>query len=292
MIRVCLPKDVPNWINFLDEVFEYVAPQSVKEDFAPFFVPENIGNARLFFDEKDKIVASASLFAHQVITAAGSARIGVIGAVATAEDARGKGHATQILQDMEICGRLNNVDGMLLWSDKEDFYSKLGFNPVGHQEIFSLVNIKEPAKVNAVIQSFWTEDQVRPLYNMHASRVKRSDQYWDNIRKITSCTRLQAVDSQGKVVAYMAMNRGKDLQNIIHEWGGDGAVLHAMAWSVQKLQPEVMWMTHPALVDPIRAQLPADEVPLIRGPLALFKGFKPIDPAILDTMWFWGLDSL
>lgn len=292
MIRVCTPNDVENWVKFLDHIFEYTAPLTVREDFAPFFEPENIGNVRLYIKD-GQILASAAMFAHIMITPAGSVKLGVIGLVATAAEARGQGYATQIIQEMEIMARLQGLDGILLWSDKADFYEKLGFAAVGQQRIYMLHNLPEPAtKVNADVRGEWTVAQVRPLYDKHPSRVKRTDDWWRWIQKITSCLKLEAVSPEGEVLAYVGFGRGKDMQNIVHEWGGRPDVLHALLWTVRKINPDLMWLTHPALVDPIRPLLPADEAPLVEGNLALAKLFKSVDPAVLDAMWFWGLDSL
>jgi hypothetical protein len=79
---------------------------------------------------------------------------------------------------------------------------------------------------------------------------------------------------------------------VIHEWGGEPAALHALVYSVLKLRPDLCWLTHPSLADPIRSALGPSAM-LMDGSLALFKPLSPsIAPGDLDDAWFWGLDSL
>jgi hypothetical protein len=219
------------------------------------------------------------------------ARLAIVGAVATEERFRGQGHSRQALERIELAACGAGAEGLILWSDQEEFYAKAGFTRVGRQQIYALGAMKEPASLAPGRAVFgWDETLVRALYEKHPMRLDRPDSYWKAISDITSCTRVQWCDPAGRVLAYLAYDRGHDLQGIVHEWGGEADALLSLVWTVLRNRPNLMWLTHPRMPDPISPLLGE---PLVDGSLALLKSFGSSTTAEeLADAWFWGLDSL
>src|SRR5262249_41878100 len=148
---------------------------------------------------------------------------------------------------------------------------------VGRQQIFSLADLPEQKHVDKSGRAVYSWDwaQVRPLYEKHPMRVERSEAHWKAIGRITSCTRAQWVDPKGKVLAYLAVDRGHDLQGIVHEWGGAAGPLYNLVCDLLHKRPGLHWLSHPRMPDPISPLLGE---PVVDGGLALFKA---LDPAML-----------
>lgn len=280
-----------HWEDFLNKNFGYEKPQSYAVDFAPLFETSALENSRLVWHE-GRIVASATLYPVTVVTPQRDFRLGIVGAVATAPEFRGRGISSHVLGELEQAGRAAGLNGLVLWSDKDDFYAKAGYTRVGRQLIYPLAGLAAPRSLTEGTPIYgWDWPQVRELYAGHPLRVARTNDHWQGLERIRSCTRVQWVHNDGHVLAYLGFDRGRDLHGIVHEWGGNREALHCLVWTVLQSRPELLWLTHPALQDTIRPLLP--QPPLVDSHLALF---KPLTPALsasdLDDAWFWGLDSL
>lgn len=291
-VRPCGPSETESWARFLDQNFGYQAPHSYAVDFAPLFGREALERSRLLFKE-GRIVASAALHPVEVVTPSRRLRLGVVGAVATDEKERGNGFSRNILAELESLAREAGLEGLILWSDQAGFYEKSGYSAVGRQLIYSLADLPAPKlPIHGAPVYGWDWKQVRSLYEAHRLRIARTEEYWRAIESVKSVTRVQWVDPDGSVRAYLGFDRGHDLKDIVHEWGGEAEALHRLLWTVLQSRPRLMWLTHPALVDPIAKRF-LTEGPLVDGTLALF---KPLGSGIafseLEQAWFWGLDSL
>lgn len=290
-IKACAPHESEQWAEFLNRNFGYEQGQSYSTDFAPLFAPQALGGSRLFWKD-GKIASSATLYPVTALTPAGRLNLGIVGAVATDESYRGQGLSTKLLTEVEKIADAKGLDAIVLWSDQLEFYAKVGYQTVGRQEIYALNTLVKPDTLAPGTAAYgWDWKQVRSLYEAHSSRIERSDDYWRSLENIRSCTRVQWLDEQGSVKAYLGFDRGKDLNGIIHEWGGDPQALHSLLWVVLHNRPNLLWLTHPSLNDSIRARL--DDTPVVQGHMALMKPLRPgLSARAFELLWFWGLDSL
>lgn len=288
--RPCGPDESKSWTEFLDGAFGYTPPHSFAVDFAPLFESEALRHSRLVWKDGE-IVSSAILFPATAITATRSLRLGIIGAVATGPRYRGLGLSTQVLRELEGAAATSGLEGIILWSDQREFYAKAGYSMAGRQQIYPLETLAAPSVLTEGTPVYgWDWPQVRAIYERHGLRVDRSGAYWKSLEGIKSCTRVQWISDDGRVLAYLGFDRGKDLHGIVHEWGGEPLALHCLLWTVLQNRPGLLWLTHPQLRDPIRPLLVADPMP---GTLGLFKSLSPaVKASDLDCAWFWGLDSL
>lgn len=290
-VRACGPAETEKWADFLNRNFGYAAGQNYAIDFAPLFTADALARSRLAW-KYGQIASSATLFPVTAVAPTTKIKLGIVGAVATDESFRGQGLSTRLLGELENLAHLSGLNAMILWSDQVEFYAKAGYEPVGQQHIYMLETLPKPDKLAPGTATYgWDWAQVRSLYEQHPLRMERGEQYWKALESIKSCTRVQWMDDQGKVKAYLGFDRGKDLHGIIHEWGGEAEALRSLTWIVLHNRPNLMWLTHPELNDPIRSLLTTP--PVSQGTLGLVKILKPgLSKKAFDQTWFWGLDSL
>jgi predicted N-acetyltransferase YhbS len=294
-VRACAPEERILWAEFLDKSFGYEAAStsSYAVDFAPLFEPGALERSRLVWKD-GSIVSSATLYPVSAVTPSRRLELAIIGAVATRDDCRGQGLSTRVMRELEDQALALGRDGIVLWSDKQEFYQRFGFAPAGRQLVYALAELAPPdGSVGGKLIQGWDWSSVRAIYQRHQRRVDRAEDYWTAIRRVRSCTRVQWISESGEVLAYLGFDRGHDLRGVIHEWGGEAPALHALVHATLKSRPDLCWLTHPSIEDPIRQALGASSSPLLDGNLALFKPLSSsVAPRDLDDAWFWGLDSL
>ncbi len=291
--RPCTFNEVHQWAEFLNKNFGYTSPLNYAVDFAPWFEPRALEWTRLTWDQ-NQVVASASLYPVTVKTRTSTLNLGIIGAVATDSLYRGQGLSSSIFKELEECAKKLNLQGLVLWSDQEDFYGKLGFKKQGKQRLLFLKGLPPPSNFAQGTALYgWDWEEVQKIYNIHSLRCLRTNEYWQDLKKIKSCTQVQWVDSTGKLQAYIGFDRGKDMVGVVHEWGGEPHALYSLLWVVLQNRPNLAWLTHPLLKDPIAELLPSkDSLGEFCSPLAWFKFLDQDLEAHADEIWFWGLDSL
>lgn len=288
-IRKCELEERQQWGVFLDRNFGYAEGQSYATDFAPLFESEALDRSRIAIVE-GRIAASASGYPVTLLTPRARMPVTIVGAVATDERHRGLGYSKAVLAEIERDAVRGGSAGLVLWSDKIEFYQKLGFFEVGRQELFSLARFGGGALVDGDAEYRWDWPQVRDLYERHSHRIARTEKHWSALAGITSCTRAQWRDRHGLVSAYLAFDRGRDLKGIVHEWGGERNALMSLVRAVLKKRPELLWLSSPVLADAISPMLGA---PIHEGALARFKPLiQSVRADDLSDAWFWGLDSL
>ncbi|HRK02601.1 MAG TPA: hypothetical protein PLH57_08035, partial [Oligoflexia bacterium] len=153
--------------------------------------------------------------------------------------------------------------------------------------------VRPALPVQRVLPHYLQPSLIRDRLSGRVFRCERTPEYWAELEKIRTCTRLQWLNEQGEATAYLAYNRGKDLKGVVHEWGGEGNALTKLAAVAASKNSDLTWLTHPGLADPIMglAENRTSLKPLMQSHLALF---KPLTSRVIDysKFWFWGLDSL
>jgi predicted acetyltransferase len=302
-IRSCHETEVEKWIQFLNEQLEYTQEEgSYGIDFAPFFEKDALKNSVLIF-ENNKIIASGAIYYREVLTLANQKiKVALIGAIATDKQKRGQGFATKVLESLIKKAEENQVTAIILWSENFDFYKKFGFHPFSSQMIYDATEyVLKQNHLNQkfIIENDWSLNDVTRLYENHRLKTVRTLNDWNKILKIKSVLKLQAKNSQNEVIAYLGVNRGKDMKNVVHEWGykndAEGReALWSLLYFVSLKQKPVLWLTNPHLEDPIRNILIHLQEPIYDGPQGLLKvcdlNFDPNKKE--NEIWFWGLDSM
>lgn len=229
--------------------------------------------------------AGARIVEMQVPGRAARMRGAVIGAVATAQNARKQGVATRCLEHLLQWCDSSGAEFVALWGSDHTFYRKFGFELLGQQARAPVVQCSKPPAPADKIQHGWNAEISRALC---ASRTKSglhlndSDHDW-----IAAHAHVQwwSLWRENQLVAYAGVGKGMDLHHFVHEWGATGAgdqhALETLLGAIGASDAEAQILAHPR-------DLPNA---LIREGLALLRLRTDSARALVDQFWFWGLDS-
>ncbi len=180
---------------------------------------------------------SGSMLAHlvsQQVQLNPGQRILLLGSVCTRPDQRGQGLASSLIAQVCQQAQADGLDAVLLWSDRHDFYQRLGFTPVGLQyEIpFSCPSGTNPTGLRLAqakdLEQLWALHQQKP---MAVQRSLGQMALALMAQPMTTVVRSEA----GEITAYACLGKGADLQGWWHEFGGSDPQVwlllqEAMAW--------------------------------------------------------------
>lgn len=181
-----------------------------------------------------------------------------IGGVFTRPGAEGQGVASQLVKKCAEEARKSGAALALLWSDKQDFYGKLGFHLVGRQWNI-LLKAAEAEKLRAKGESSLPGlrlEEAKPTADFLAQSHAWLGRYpigpardaVEHGRLLGSgACRLFAAWAGTELAAYFVVGKGKDLAGYVHEWAGEEAALHQLAahcltqlGDLQVLSPQFM----------------------------------------------------
>lgn len=159
-------------------------------------------------------------------------RLGLIGYVVTAPEARGRGLARRVLAAAEDALRARGCVASLLWPDDAAFYERLGYRAVGAELDFEL----DPASLSALPR--WAA--VRPLDPradadaVHALAMERPIRVERTVEETRALLATPGVDGRvalrgDRVVAFACAGKGHDLPGVIHEWAGETLAVLGLA---------------------------------------------------------------
>ena len=156
--------------------------------------------------------------------------VAIIGAVATNERARGQGLASKTVASALQWATQQGAALALLWGDEHSLYRKLGFELCGEQILAPLAFLKLPAlptgnDSESILQlgRGWTPGLLECLRERTGGiKLNVDDEGWLAAQKNVEWYWLGPAL---KPRAYAAIGRGIDMENIVHEWGGEPAAL-------------------------------------------------------------------
>ena len=214
----------------------------------------------------------------------GDVRLGLIGSVATAEDQRGRGFATRVLEGAESELASRGCLASLLWADDEAFYATRGYTRVGAEEDFMLdrllrPHLPSPKRVRPARKS--DAAAIHALYRSHSRRALRSSGETAELLAGPGM-RVLVHDGPRGVDAYTCLGRGGDLGAVVHEWGGaTESLLACIAGTFDERQSvETLFVMAPlegADIDPtsLPGRLREAGIPSAPGVLALGRLLRP-----------------
>ncbi len=173
-------------------------------------------------EEEGSPLSHAALLVRHVVSGPARLRIGMISCVATAPEARGRGLASEVVDWAVRSAADKRCALVLLWSELEEFYGRLGFHRMGREWIYLL---ERDAFAGAYPEPIpYSEEyagQVYSLYLKKAVRVERSPEEMRALLSIPGTTTYLARGSSGGIEAYACQGKGRDFQGVIHECGGE-----------------------------------------------------------------------
>jgi N-acetylglutamate synthase-like GNAT family acetyltransferase len=269
--------EYPKVVNFVTTALRPHSTWSISEEYPTAFNLSNLNNIRVVFDENE-VVSHAIMKPLIVKTPLLDLKVGVIGSVVTATSHRQQGLSRQILEDCLQNASLQNCDLALLWTDIPDFYRKLGFEFVG-TELQFLID-RQLCVTQATALRFVTGPQVSPdavynLYRKHTVHTHRSIEDFRRLLNIPNSKIYTAWSSDNQLMAYAVEGKGADLQNHIHEWGGNIPELFALLNFIRKTSGTAPRLLVPAHSKNLIRHLTDGGVPVTENYLGMMKLLRP-----------------
>lgn len=217
----------PSLQQFLKDTLRPEHPWSLSEEFPTAIAKDRLNNLRIIA-ERNKILSHAACRTSLIKTPLHFFKVGVIGSVCTAPQARGKGLAASAVNSVLTEAIRQQCELAILWTDKNGFYEKLGFTDGGQEVLLQLPQTPLP------LEKEWQHcddvilegNNVAPinllnLFNKHLLRSIRTTADIQKLLKIPN-SKLWTAWTPGKtqLKAYAVVGKGADFKNFAHEWGG------------------------------------------------------------------------
>lgn len=283
--------DSANWGLLLDQAFVPPGTGGRFFDDFPIWNSERSDVSRFgIFVENNLLAACGVWQADFKNNDSTVSKLGLIGGVVTHPDVRGRGYATSLLSF--AMNQTATVSGWALWATESSFYERMGFLPAGEQ-IRGYWDRAHPAHVldsGETLERGLSKDAFELLVRCRKNGriIHESDYLFYLSHRNTDWISLRNFDDE--VTAVIAMNRGIDLQDHIHEMAGDSDSIIKLIDSVRarclNLQVLCPAETPEALLRLIN--------PSVREPAMLFRpnplslSSNSLDPRLLFA---WGLDA-
>ncbi len=230
--QACL--DSERIIDFLNSEVRIEYDFSVRDEYPSLF-GDYPGGYSYYIRVGDRIVSHVAGLIRQFYHSDFEIRIGLIGSVVTAKEYQRRGFAKYLLKHLLMDQKRLGCVISLLWSEKPDLYTSLGFHRAGRERDFrfksdSVPIVKEGAiEFEARLHCY----QMWRLYQKKGLRIDRSLEEHKHLCIIPQ-TRIFVTQLGEKITSYIAINKGADFENYIHEWAGDlFEIQRNIAW-VQK----------------------------------------------------------
>ena len=164
----------------------------------------------------------------------------------------------------------------VLWADDPKVYEGMGYVPISLELDYRFA-LSDKAKLPAAHGVRWM--QSRDHAAMHALYVRHSHRADRNLAETSALLfgpEINALvcEQEGEVVGYALMGRGKDLQGVVHEWGGEtDAALACVRGMLENLPDECpgIYMICPVTSVDMRRALLEMEIPALEGVLGMAK---------------------
>ncbi len=162
-------------------------------------------------------------------------KIGLIGSVVTAPEFRNHGIACDLMgraiSDLKARGCLVAC----LWADDTAFYEQFGFYRAGREIDFRFDASSFPGDLEPSIEF---DERIHThlvwrLYQKHPLRLDRSLEEQKRLVRVPRA-RLFLTRQGNEISSYIAVNKGADFTDYIHEWGGELAEVQKNIAGTQK----------------------------------------------------------
>lgn len=236
------PDKLMDTIDLIERCFQYSPQNSFQEDFFPLVEKRNLENCWILISEEDQVIAHSGCMIRKLAVGNADINVLLIGGVAVDESHRGKGYSSKILN--HILKKYSDVALQILWSDKVQMYKKLGF--------FPCIDLYEVSKTSGVSSFYETTlaklsdrelECIQQLYqNSNDFRLRRTLEDWRILADIKS-SKLFIKASHQEITNYFFINKGQDLQGVIHEFAHlsdlDEMRTFGKIWSPTKLEDSI-----------------------------------------------------
>lgn len=156
--------------------------------------------------------------------------MGLIGLVYTDPAARGQGFARSCVEACIQSLREAGIPLVGLWSDLEGFYEPMGFARAGTESLWvaSRAQLSQPSGdllVGADVRS----EEWEALEGLYAEKAVKVVRETGSLQRLASGpdVEVRVARQEGLPVAYAALGRGDDFEDVVHEWAGSSSGVSA-----------------------------------------------------------------
>ncbi|TAJ08693.1 MAG: GNAT family N-acetyltransferase [Planctomycetota bacterium] len=229
----------------------------------------------LVVEDAGAVVSACAVLERTFVVGGERLRVGLVGAVSTAPAHRGRGFASRLLESAERELAARGCALALLWAEDPRFYHLRGWRPIGAEDDYLLPPMLGARLPRCDSRLARPADAARlhELASAHPTRVERT---LDEMRALLACRdmRVRVAEDGARISAYTCCGRGRDLQGVVHEWGGaENGVLGLLARELAELPSGLpgLFVMAPADAHGLRERLATLDVHPMRGILGLGK---------------------
>lgn len=209
-------------LRIIEAELNYSAPHHYENDFYPLMNSNNWENCFLIFNEQ-QLVGHIGVRELNLTLKSFTLPVLFLGGITIKKEFQGKGIFKFAFQD--VLAKFQGQHALhFLWSGHQDLYKKFNFYEVG--QIYqtgneSFINLQSflHKKLNAL-----SNDEKNFIKNcfensfLQSVKIQRTSQDWEAIFQIPSVDVYFQLKDQ-KYISYFFINKGQDLQDIVHEIG-------------------------------------------------------------------------
>lgn len=233
-------------------------------------------------EERGELRAACAIQPRTLVAGRARLRVGLIGSVVTDPAHQNRGHGSRLLVSAEERLRAEGCALALLWADDRGFYARRGWREIGSERDFIITHehaLALPTTEHARAARAEDAARLHALYSLHERRVERAEAETRELLRGPGMTVL-VNERHGVVDAYACLGRGRDLPNVIHEWGGasDGVLglvrAHVELRRARGIGDEV-YLIAPGVHGEVQGRLALAGIPSTCGVLGMGKLLDP-----------------
>lgn len=288
LVYISSNEDLKSHSKLLDECFP-IQKDRFLEDFPVWDCNLNPKAKILTVQDSNKNIVGSVAYKKSALKMNGkSINVAIIGGVATHLDYRSRGIASAMINRVVNDVKKEDVDLVLLWGSEHALYQKYGFEVCGSQVRVPLKEINHLVDHTSISISKGWNDQLLTLMTQRSSGLLReaSDLNWIKAHKNVKWL---WTGSPLKPTSFVAFNRGIDLQNMVHEWGGNPEEIKAILSYLKGVNPNIEILATPAEIKKLNLEIEPRNLEF----LALAKVLNPksIMQKIYDSQWTGSITS-
>jgi predicted N-acetyltransferase YhbS len=280
----------------------------VANDFPQLYQPSNSKNLWAAF-ENGRVAAHSGFYPTEMKVEGLPLPVAGIGGVFSIPELQGQGIASTLVKKCADEAQKQGAALAFLWSDKHDFYAKLGFHLVGRQWTIALDPKQASILTVAGEKQGIKREKLRFSEEINgellAKSYQRLGQYAVGIARTpaehalllnSGACRVISAWAGPDLAAYFVMGKGKDLHNYVHEWAGEEGALHQLAAHVLENVGQPIYVLSPQFMpDEVNWIYALDEMGIALRPeqMALVKllDFTKVKKLVGDYMTRLGLQA-
>jgi N-acetylglutamate synthase-like GNAT family acetyltransferase len=234
--RALRPEEFSSALDLLASVFRPDGPRDIQKEYPLVLCEENLPNMRVIA-RGGRIISHASIYTSTLLSGDLSFKIGGINSVVTHPAQRRRGLGGSVMEDCIRVMEGASCHLSILWTQRQDFYRGLGYEPAGSNYLFKLRAADIPKESGESGKGGRCEvlpysprhlPDIIDIHGREAFRTERTAKEYEAYLGIPRTKTLLAA-RDGKVTAYAVMGKGEDLRHCIHEWGGEAQDLLSLA---------------------------------------------------------------